>query len=219
MTLGRKAIITIALILILDQVVKFIVKTNMYLYQDIHVMGNWFIFKFIENNGMAFGINLPGDYGKMILSIFRIIAVIGIGFYLKHLIRIKSPTGLIISVSMIMAGAFGNIIDSLFYGMIFSESTPYSLAVMFPEGGGYSSFLHGKVVDIFYFPIIRGFYPDWFPVLGGQSFEFFRPVFNIADSSITLGVTAILIFQKRFFPHDFEKETSADEDNTDDDTE
>ena len=201
MTAGRKAIIIITLILIIDQVLKFIIKTNMYLYQDIPVFGNWFIIKFIENNGMAFGIDIPGSYGKMILSLFRIAAVIGIGFYLHHLIKIKSHTGLIITVSMVMAGAIGNIIDSLFYGMIFSDSTPYSLAVLFPEDGGYSSFLHGKVVDMFYFPIIRGNYPSWIPFLGDQSFEFFRPVFNIADSSITCGVIAILIFQKRFFEH------------------
>lgn len=205
MTAGQKAILTITLILIIDQILKFIIKTNMYLYQDIPVFGNWFIIKFIENNGMAFGIDIPGNYGKMILSLFRIVAVIAIGFYLHHLIKIKSHTGLIITVSMVMAGAIGNIIDSLFYGMIFSESTPFSLAVLFPEDGGYSSFLHGKVVDMFYFPIIRGTYPSWVPFLGGQSFEFFRPVFNIADSSITCGVTAILIFQKRFFEHMEEK--------------
>ena len=205
MTTGQKAILTITLILIVDQVLKFIIKTNMYLYQDIPVFGNWFIIKFIENNGMAFGIDIPGNYGKMILSLFRMVAVIGIGFYLYHLIKIKVHTGLIITVSMVMAGAIGNIVDSLFYGMIFSESTPFSLAVLFPEDGGYSSFLHGKVVDMFYFPVIRGNYPSWLPFLGGQSFEFFRPVFNIADSSITCGVTAILIFQKKFFQHMEEK--------------
>lgn len=205
MTTGQKAILTITLILIVDQVLKFIIKTNMYLYQDIPVFGNWFIIKFIENNGMAFGIDIPGNYGKMILSLFRMAAVIGIGFYLYHLIKIKVHTGLIITVSMVMAGAIGNIVDSLFYGMIFSESTPFSLAVLFPEDGGYSSFLHGKVVDMFYFPVIRGNYPSWLPFLGGQSFEFFRPVFNIADSSITCGVTAILIFQKKFFQHMEEK--------------
>lgn len=205
MTLGRKALLTIIIILIIDQALKIIIKTNMLLYEDIHVFGNWFLIKFIENNGMAFGINIPGNYGKLILSLFRIAAVVGIGYYLWHLIKIKSHSGLIISVSMVMAGAIGNIIDSLFYGMIFSESTPYSLAVLFPEGGGYSSFLHGKVVDMFYFPIIKGNYPGWFPVLGGQYFEFFRPVFNIADSSITIGVFTILIFQKRFFAEPSEK--------------
>ena len=205
MTLGRKALLTIIIILIIDQALKIIIKTNMLLYEDIHVFGNWFLIKFIENNGMAFGINIPGNYGKLILSLFRIAAVVGIGYYLWHLIKIKSHSGLIISVSMVMAGAIGNIIDSLFYGMIFSESTPYSLAVLFPEGGGYSSFLHGKVVDMFYFPIIKGNYPGWFPVLGGKYFEFFRPVFNIADSSITIGVFIILIFQKRFFAEPSEK--------------
>ena len=206
MKVAHKAILVIFLILLADQVLKVIVKTGMFLYQDIHVFGNWFILKFIENNGMAFGFDIPGDYGKMILSIFRILAVIGIIFYLRHLIKIKSPLGLIIAISMILAGALGNIIDSLFYGMIFSESTPYAKAVFLPPDGGYSSFLHGKVVDIFYFPVITGNYPSWFPFVGGKYFEFFRPVFNIADSAITSGVFVILIFQKRFFEEKGEEE-------------
>jgi signal peptidase II len=192
-------ILIVFVILLADQILKIYIKTNMFLYQDIEVAGNWFIIKFIENNGMAFGYDLPGQYGKTILSIFRIAAVIGIGFYLNHLIKIKSPLGLIIALSMIMAGALGNIIDSLFYGMIFTESTPYSKAIMFPPEGGYSSFLHGKVVDMFYFPVISGTYPSWFPFVGDRPFEFFRPVFNLADSAITTGVFTILIFQKRFF--------------------
>lgn len=199
MSLSKKSILIIILILLLDQTVKILIKTNMTLYQDIHVFGNWFLIKFIENDGMAFGFDLPGNYGKLILSLFRIIAVIGIGFYLRQLIKLDSPKGLIFSISVILAGALGNIIDSVFYANIFSQSTQFTTATLFPEGGGYGTFLHGHVVDLFYFPILRGYYPDWFPWLGGNPFEFFRPVFNIADSAITTGVMTILIFQKKFF--------------------
>ena len=207
MSLLRKSLLTVFLILLIDQVLKIWIKTNLFLYQDIYVFGNWFIIKFIENNGMAFGIDLPGNYGKLMLTIFRIIAAIGIIYYLRLLIRQKVNSGLIIAISMILAGAIGNIIDSAFYGMIFSDSSPYAKAVLFPADGGYSSFLHGKVVDLFYFPILRGTYPEWLPFKGGQSFEFFRPVFNIADSSITIGVFSILIFQKRFFKMEEKVET------------
>ena len=206
MFLLRKSLFTIFIILFIDQVLKIWIKTNLFLYQDIYVLGDWFIIKFIENNGMAFGIDLPGNYGKLMLTIFRILAAIGIIYYLRILIKQKVHQGLIIAISMILAGAVGNIIDSAFYGMIFSESSPYAKAVMFPSGGGYSSFLHGKVVDMFYFPVLRGSWPDWIPFKGGQSFEFFRPVFNIADSSITIGVFMIMIFQKKYFGMEESKE-------------
>jgi len=211
MSLLRKSVLTVFIVLLLDQALKFWIKSNMLLYQDIVVFNDWFIIKFIENNGMAFGINLPGDYGKILLTLFRMIAAIGIIYYLKILIRQKSPSGLIITISLILAGAIGNIIDSAFYGMIFSESTPYSKAVLFPEGGGYSSFLHGKVVDMFYFPVIRNTWPAWIPFKGGHSFEFFRPIFNIADSAITIGVISILIFQKRFFRVQTNQEEAEEE--------
>jgi signal peptidase II len=178
----------------------------MCLYQDFNVIGDWFIIKFIENNGMAFGIDLPGNYGKLLLTIFRMIAAIGIIYYLRILIKQKVHSGLIIAISMILAGAIGNIIDSAFYGMIFSDSTPFAKAILFPSRGGYSSFLHGKVVDLFYFPVLHGTWPRWVPFTGGQSFEFFRPVFNIADSSITVGVFSIMIFQKKFFGVEEKKE-------------
>ncbi len=199
MSITKKSILLIFLILTIDQVLKIVIKTNMFLYEDYYVFGHWFIIKFIENNGMAFGIDLPGNYGKIILSIFRLLAIVAIIFYMRHLIKTKHPNGLIISMSLILAGAFGNIIDSAFYGMIFSESTQYSKAVLFPEAGGYAGFLHGSVVDMFYFPVLRGTWPTWVPFKGGDFFEFFRPVFNIADSAITTGVAFILIFQKRFF--------------------
>jgi len=213
MSIVRKSALTVFLILLIDQILKIWIKTNMFLYQDIPVFGNWFIIKFIENNGMAFGVDLPGDYGKMLLSIFRIIAVIGIIFYMRHLIKEKAPNGLLIALSFIMAGALGNILDSAFYGLIFNESTPFSKAVLFPESGGYATFLHGKVVDMFYFPVIQGAWPDWVPFKGGDYFEFFRPVFNIADTAISLGVFFILIFQKKFFtePEKPQEETLAPE--------
>ena len=198
MTIAKKSVLIILLIILLDQALKIWIKTNMVLGQEYHIIGNWFIIHFIENNGMAFGMEIAGKFGKIILSLFRVGAVAGIGWYLISLIKQKVSTGLIITISIIMAGAIGNIIDSAFYGMIFSNSY-YHVASMFPEEGGYSSFLHGQVVDMFYFPIIKGTFPDWIPFRGGDSFIFFRPVFNIADSSITVGVALILIFQKRFF--------------------
>lgn len=196
-----KSILIILGILIIDQVLKIIIKTNMSLYEQNPVFGNWFIIHFVENKGMAFGMNLPGNYGKIILSLFRLVAIVAIGFYLRHLIKLKAHPGLLITLSMIMAGAIGNMIDSAFYGLIFSESTPYQVATMFPEGGGYQKFMHGQVVDMFYFPVINGIYPDWVPRVGGQAFVFFRPVFNIADASISIAVVILLIYQKRFFKH------------------
>jgi len=197
----KKSLIIIFLIILTDQVLKIWIKTNMYIGEEYHVLGNWFLIHFTENYGMAFGIQLAGAFGKIFLSIFRVLAVGAIGYYLFTLIAKKANTGLIISISLIFAGAFGNIIDSAFYGLIFSESGYYfnQIATLFPEGGGYSSFLHGKVVDMFYFPIIKGHFPDWSPFWANETFIFFRPVFNIADSSITVGVFSLILFQKKFF--------------------
>ncbi len=166
---------------------------------EIRIAGNWFIIHFTENEGMAFGMKFGGNFGKLILSIFRIIAVIAIGWYLFNVSKRKESTGLIISMSLIFAGAMGNIIDSAFYGVIFSESKFHEVAQVFPPDGGYGEFLHGKVVDMLYFPVLRGAYPQWIPWWGGNEFIFFRPVFNIADSAITIGVFILIIFQKKFF--------------------
>lgn len=198
MSLGKKSVLFIIIILLADQALKILIKTHMIIGQEVHLFGNWGLIHFIENNGMAFGMEMGGKPGKLILSIFRIIAIIGIGWYLTNLINKKANVGLILAVSAIMAGAIGNIIDSAFYGMIFSESFNQP-AILFPPGGGYSSFLHGKVVDMFYFPIINTHWPDWLPFRPGQSFIFFRPVFNLSDASITCGVFSIILFQKKMF--------------------
>lgn len=207
----NKSLLIIGIILLIDQILKIWIKTNMMLGEEYRIFGNWFIIHFVENNGMAFGMELAGRFGKVFLSVFRIVAVIGIGVYLYRLTKKDAPLGLIISVSMVLAGALGNIIDSAFYGMLFNESY-LQVATFLPADGGYATFLHGKVVDMFYFPIIEGFYPQWLPWIGGDKFIFFRPVFNIADSSITLGIITILIFQKRFFKEEetVEKQESPD---------
>jgi len=192
--------VVIPSIVLIDQLTKVLVKTSMTLGQSIPVLGDWFIIHFTENYGMAFGLEFSGEYGKLLLSIFRIVAVVFIGWYLARLIKRPIKKGLIFAISLIMGGAIGNIIDSSFYGLIFSASHFNQVAQLFPEGGGYGTFLHGKVVDMLYFPIIQGRFPEWFPFVGGDTFVFFRPVFNIADSAITIGVFTLLVFQKRFFP-------------------
>jgi signal peptidase II len=212
---GVKAISLIILVLFIDQLVKIEIKTTMTIGESITVFGNWFFIKFIENPGMAFGLDIPGKQGKPILTIFRIIAVIAIGWYLRELVRKQAKTGLVLCVALIFAGAMGNIIDSVFYGILFNESTYFTIAQIFPKNGGYGPVLHGRVVDMLYFPIIQGTYPKWFPVWHGQEFVFFRPIFNIADSSISIGIVSILLFQKSFFHHvpapEQEEELSRDQ--------
>jgi signal peptidase II len=149
---------------------------------------------------MAFGMEFGGQTGKLVLSIFRIVAIVGIAFYLAHIIKAKFQSGFVLCIALILAGAIGNLIDSAFYGILFNGSE-YQVAQLFPQGGGYASFLHGRVVDMLYFPIIDGHFPSWLPIWGSEQFIFFRPVFNIADSSITIGVIIILLCQKNFFKH------------------
>lgn len=200
MTKFQKSLLLVFLILLVDQAVKIWIKTHMSLYQEYRVF-DWFRIYFIENNGMAFGMEFTGEYGKLFLSLFRILAVIGIGWYLYKICQKEEVhTGFVVCVSMVMAGAIGNIIDSAFYGLLFSESAHGVVSTFMGPEGGYASFLHGRVVDMLYFPVIDGYYPDWFPFVGGNRFIFFRPVFNIADASISLGIIAILLFQKKFFP-------------------
>lgn len=194
--IGKPIVVTL-LVLLADQWLKIWVKTNMYLSQEFPVLGNWFYIHFTENKGMAFGMEFGGDWGKLALSLFRILAVCGIGYYLFRLPK-TTHKGLKISVALIFAGAIGNILDSAFYGLIFSDSFN-QLATFLPEEGGYAPFLHGWVVDMFWFPLVEGNFPEWFPFWGGEHFLFFRPVFNIADAAISVGIGIIFLFNKRFF--------------------
>lgn len=185
-----KPLIVIFLVLIADQVLKTWVKTNMFIGQEFHLIKDLAIIHFTENNGMAFGMEFGGEAGKLALSLFRILAVAGIGYGLVYLIKNKYHRGFILNVALIFAGALGNIIDSVFYGVIY----------------GYEDLFHGRVVDMFYFPLVKGVFPDWFPLWGGEDFIFFRPVFNIADAAISIGVILILIYQKVYFKEEIVEE-------------
>lgn len=195
----KKTALIISALLIIDQIVKILVKTNMTVNESITIFPNWFFIYFIENPGAAFGAQLGGEYGKLILSLFRIVAVGAMCWYMNRLLKKKAPAGVLVGFALIIAGALGNIIDSAFYGLVFSESTYTTVASAFPAGGGYASFLHGKVVDMLYFPLFSGTYPSWFPWIGGDAFTFFSPIFNIADSYITIGVLYLIIFQWKYF--------------------
>ncbi len=165
---------------------------------DSYRITDWAIIHFIENPGMAFGMELGGDYGKLILTLFRIVVVGGIIYWLRGLIKEKAPNIAIVSVSLILAGAIGNIIDSIFYGVIFNSSYG-QIASFLPAEGGYAGWFHGQVVDMFYFPLYKGYLPEWLPFWGGDYFIFFRPIFNVADTSISVGVGLLLLFQKTIF--------------------
>ncbi len=187
---GKIAVIVIIAVLALDQLFKVWVKTHMSFGESIHIFGNWFILHFTENPGMAFGLSFGGEWGKLLLSAFRIILTVLISIYMVKLSRKQTPVGVMIGLALILAGAAGNIIDCMFYGLLFSESSFTQVAHFLPEGGGYASFLHGKVVDMLYFPIIKN--------ADGKTI-FFNPIFNIADTSITIGVFYLLLFKRRYF--------------------
>jgi signal peptidase II len=191
-TKGRLATLIVVAILLIDQAIKIWVKTSMCLHESIHVT-DWFYITFIENMGMAFGMQLGS---KVVLSLFRVIAITLLGYYTCLEIRRQAKTGYIVCLAMIFAGAVGNLIDCLFYGLIFNESSPYYVSYFVPFGSGYAPFLMGKVVDMFYFPLIETEWPLWMPFVGGEHFVFFSPVFNFADASISVSVVVLLLFYR-----------------------
>lgn len=193
----KRAGLIIFLVLLVDQVSKIWIKTNMYLGQEYRI-ADWFIIHFTENPGMAFGMELGGNYGKLILTLFRIVVVGGIFYWLKGMVKENAKPVAITAVSLVLAGAIGNIIDSVFYGVVFNESYG-QLASFMPAEGGYAGWFHGRVVDMLYFPLFKGYLPDWIPFWGGDYFVFFRPIFNIADTAISVGVGLLLLFQKTIF--------------------
>lgn len=196
LTQGRLAALIVAAVLVIDQLIKIAVKTNMFLHEHIRIT-DWFYIYFTENNGMAFGLEI---FAKIFLTLFRIVAVILITWYLARIVRQseKVKNGYIVCLSLILAGAVGNIIDCVFYGEVFSASTHTQIASWVPVGQGYADWLHGKVVDMFYFPIIDSYWPDWMPFVGGEHFIFFSPIFNFADASISCGIIALLLFYSRY---------------------
>jgi len=193
----RKAYFLIFLVLIVDQLSKIYVKTNFVLGEEV-VIADWFRIHFIENEGMAWGTKIPGEYGKLILTVFRIFAVVGIGWWLSDSIKKRHSTYLVVAIALIFAGAAGNIIDSVFYGVIFDDST-HNLATIFSPAP-YGTWFHGLVVDMFYFPIWEGNLPEWLPIFGGKHFAFFNAIFNVADVAISTGVGILLVFNRRAFP-------------------
>jgi signal peptidase II len=202
----KKAYLIIILILLVDQISKIYIKTSFVLGEEIDVF-SWFKIHFVENKGMAWGAQIPGEYGKLILTVFRIFAIAGIAWWLKESVKKKGAKILIVAIALIFAGAFGNIIDSVFYGVLFDSSIS-QVAHFLPEAGGYSTLFHGHVVDMLYFPMFQGVLPDWIPFWGGDYFTFFDPVFNVADTAISTGVGMLLVFHKKTFPNS-EKEPTV----------
>ena len=191
-----KYLLLSASVIILDQAVKLAVYSNMALNSEFSVIGDWFRIHYILNSGMAFGLKVDWEYGKLLLTVFRLIAMGGIGYYLITLIKRQVPQGLCWSIALILGGAVGNLIDSIFYGVFLSNAPLNAVTPWF----------HGQVIDMLYFPIIQTTFPNWLPIWAGQSFEFFRPIFNVADASIFIGVAVILLFQKQFFPDKSKRE-------------
>jgi signal peptidase II len=193
----KKVLTTALLLLVVDQLLKFWIKTNMFLGQEFKIF-DWFIIHFTENNGMAFGLEFGGDTGKIILSLFRIIVIVWGFSYITTLTKSKLPNGLLISLGLVFGGAIGNIVDGVFYGVLFNDSYN-QIAEFLPALGGYSTYLMGKVVDMFYFPLINTHFPNWLPFFGGEHFIFFRPVFNIADAGISVGMFMLILFYRKHF--------------------
>jgi signal peptidase II len=205
---GWMAVAVVTAVLLIDQIIKIWVKTNMTLHEQIEVL-SWFKIVFIENNGMAYGMEIGS---KLILSLFRIFAIGVLGYYIARQVRAKARWGYVFCLSMVLAGAAGNIIDSMFYGLIFNASSEFYVSYFVPFGTGYAPFLMGKVVDMFYFPLIVTTWPDWVPMIGGDSFVFFSPIFNFADSAISVGVVLLLLFfRKEISEISFKKESKANE--------
>lgn len=201
LTPGKQVALIVFMLLLIDQAVKIWIKTHMTIGESIPVFGNWFQIYFIENNGMAFGMQFGGTIGKFFLTALRLVLIGVIIYYVKKLIESGSSRAFLTGVALILVGAIGNVIDSMFYGILFSESNFTQVAALFPEGGGYAPFMFGKVVDMLYFPIIDTTLPQWFPFKGGEQFIFFRPIFNIADSCITIGVFYLLLFKRKELIH------------------
>ena len=210
LTNGRMAVIIVIAILLVDQIIKVWVKTHMHLHECIAIT-DWFKICFIENKGMAFGMEIGS---KLVLSVFRIFAVCVIGYYIYLQVKQKVRTGYIICLSMVLAGALGNIIDCMFYGLIFNASSPFYVSYFVPFGDGYAPFLMGKVVDMFYFPLIVTTWPDWLPIVGGDDFVFFSPIFNFADASISVAVVLLLVFYRRELSSITLRKNYVDDDKT-----
>lgn len=207
-------ILVVFIVLLLDQWLKIYIKTSLPYGGGFDILGlSWAKIHFVENEGMAFGMSFGGASGKLILSIFRIIMIGFLIYLIGKIIKAKASYSLVISFGLILAGAMGNMLDSAFYGLIFSETPMYHniIAEIFPEGGGYANFLYGKVVDMFYFPMVDTVLPEWFPFWGGDRFRFFQPVFNIADASISIGTASLLLFHRSFFASDEKKEKKVKE--------
>jgi signal peptidase II len=194
----KKASLLVVLVLLIDQISKIYIKTNFYLGEEVKVF-EWFRIHFIENEGMAWGAVIPGDYGKLFLTLFRIVAVVGISWWLWDSINKKMSNFLIVAIALILAGAVGNIIDSVFYGVIFNDSYNQVATAFATEP--YGTWFYGEVVDMFYFPIWEGNLPSWLPIWGGKHFTFFNAIFNVADVAISTGVGILIVFNKRAFAH------------------
>lgn len=190
---GWMAVLIVTAILLIDQVIKIWVKTNMTLHEQIEIF-SWFKIVFIENNGMAYGMEIGS---KLVLSIFRMVAISLLGYYIYGQVKKKARWGYLVCLSMVMAGAIGNLLDSMFYGLVFNASSEFYTSYWVPFGNGYAPFLMGKVVDMFYFPLIVTTWPDWVPFVGGNPYVFFSPIFNFADASISVGVVLLLLFYRK----------------------